>query len=126
MDYYKIAAVFFLIDTVGWSAGALPTLYYAFHHRSLPTFFGIRSMSGPFESLGMDAFIVSGIVFVVVCAFKFLAAYWLWNAKMDGAVLGLILTGLSAIFWYGFALPFGPVVGLLEIVFLVLAWSSLS
>ena len=44
---------------------------------------------------------------------------------MDGAVLELILLGLSAIFWYGFALPLGPLLGIIQVVLLILAWRSL-
>ena len=69
---------------------------------------GIRLMGRPFESLGLYALIVVGNIFVVVSAMTFLAAYWLWQPRRDGAVLGLILMGLSPIFWYGFALPLGP------------------
>lgn len=119
-------SVVFFIDAFGWLAGVLPTLYYAFTHRSLPTLGGIQLLSGPFESLGIDALIVAGLVYVVVSALKILAAYWLWNARLDGAVLGLILLGLSAIFWYGFALPFGPVLGVAEIVLLALVWKQLG
>lgn len=65
-------------------------------------------MGRPLESLGIYALIVVGIIFVVVSATEFLAAYWLWQSRREGAVLGLILLGLSTIFWYRFALPFGP------------------
>ncbi len=41
-------------------------------------------------------------------------------------MLALILLALSVIFWYGFALPFGPLVGLPELVLLVLVWGSLA
>jgi hypothetical protein len=44
----------------------------------------------------------------------------------DGAVLGLILLGLSPIFWYGFALPLGPLLGIAQLVLLMLVWRSLS
>ena len=74
----------------------------------------------------MDAFIVNGIVYVIISAMKILVGYWLWQARLDGAILGLILTGLSAIFWYGFELPAGPLLGIAEVVLLVLAWSSLQ
>ncbi len=119
-------SVLFYIDAVLWSIGIVPTLYYAFTQRSLPTIGGIRALSGPFESLGMDAFIVAGIVFAVISALKILPAYWLWNGRRDGAVLGLILVGLSAIFWYGFELPPGPMLGIPEVVLLALAWRSLT
>ncbi len=113
------------IDAFGWILGVVPTLYYAFTRRTLPTLAGIRLLGGPFEKLGLDGLIVAGIVFVVVSALKILAAYWLWNARLDGAVLELILLGLSTIFWYGFALPFGPILGITQVVLLVFVWGTL-
>ena len=82
-------------------------------------------MGGPFEKLGFEALIVAGIGYIIVSALKILAGYWLWNTRMDGAVLEVILLGLSAIFWYGFALPLGPLLGIMQVVLLALAWSSL-
>ena len=101
-------------------------MYYAFKYNALPTVFGIRLMEGPFESLGIDALMVAGIVFVVVSTFKVLGAYWLWNFRRDGAVLGLVLIWPSAIFWYGFALPLGPLLGIAELVLLIVCWRSLD
>jgi hypothetical protein len=82
-------------------------------------------MGGPFEKLGIEALIVAGIGYIMVSALKILAAYWLWNTRMDGAVLEVILLGLSAIFWFGFALPLGPLLGIIQVVLLALAWGSL-
>ena len=118
--------ILFYFDAFAWSIGVVPTLYYAFTYEALPTVGGIRLMGGPFESLGLDTLIVAGIVFVFVSAFKILAAYWLWNSRSDGAVLGLILLGLSTIFWYGFALPLGPLLGIAEVVLLMLVWKTLG
>jgi hypothetical protein len=119
-------SVLFYIDAFMWLIGAVPTLYYAYAHSSLPTVGGIRLMGGPFESLGIDALIVAGIIYVVVSALKIMAAYWLWHSRKDGAVLGLILLGLSLIFWYGFALPLGPLLETAQLVLLLLVWSTLS
>jgi hypothetical protein len=113
------------IDAFGWLLGVVPTLYYAFTRGTLPTLAGIRLLGGPFEKLGLEGLIVAGIVFIVVSALKILAAYWLWNSRLDGAVLELILLGLSAIFWYGFALPFGPLLGITQVVLLALVWGTL-
>jgi hypothetical protein len=118
-------SVLVYIDAFGWLIGVVPTLYYAFTRRSLPTLAGIRLLSGPFEKLGLEGLIVAGIVFVVVSALKILAAYWLWNSRLDGAVLELILLGLSTMFWYGFALPFGPLLGITQVVLLALVWGTL-
>ena len=120
-------SVVFFIDAVIWLIGMVPTLYYALTHKDLPSLPGIgRALGGPFESLGIDALIVAGLVYIVVSALKIMAAYWLWNSRMDGAVLGLILIGLSAIFWYGFGLPLGPVAGIAELVLLASVWKTLS
>lgn len=111
-------------DSLGWIFGVLPVLKHALSHRDLPSAFGMRLLSGPFEALGIEAVIVAGLVFVFVSALKLLAAFWIWHSRVDGAVLELILLGLSAIFWYGFALPFGPLVGIIEVLLLVLTWSK--
>ena len=114
-----------VVDGLGWALGVLAPLAYVLKRQALPRVGGIRLLSGPFEVLGLNAPIVAGLVFVVVSALKLLAAYWLGQARLDGAVLELILLGLSAIFWYGFALPFGPLMGLPQIVLLALVWGSL-
>lgn len=113
------------VDAFMWLVGVVPTLYYAFWQGHLPTFGGVRLLGGPFEKLGLEPLIVAGIGYIIVSALKILAAYWLWNSRMDGAVLELILLGVSAIFWYGFALPLGPLLGIIQVVLLILAWRSL-
>lgn len=114
------------IDALLGTVGVLRPLSYAFKRRTLPRMPLIgRLLSGPFERLGMDACIVAGLVFVVVSSFKVWAAYWLGKSRLDGAVLELILLGLSASFWHGFAVPFGPVFGLPQVGLLAMAWSGL-
>jgi hypothetical protein len=124
--FVTAASVLFYFDALAWGVGVVPPLYYAFTYKALPTVFGIRLMGGPFESLGIDALMVAGIVFVVVSAFKVLAAFWLWNCRKDGAVLGLVLIWPSAIFWYGFALPLGPLLGIAEVVLVIVIWRTLN
>jgi hypothetical protein len=119
-------AIVAVVDGLGWIGGVLPTLYYAFTRGELPRLAGIRLLSGPFEALGLNTLMVAGLIYVVVSALKFLAAYWLWQGRRDGAVFELILLGLSAIFWYGFALPFGPLAGIPQVVLVALAWTSLK
>jgi hypothetical protein len=90
------------------------------NHDLRMTRFGFRGMEGPFyHAFGADFVFVLGITFVIVSLLKVLAAYWLWQGRWDGAVLLIILLALSAIFWYGFALPFGPLMGLILIVLLI-------
>ena len=118
--------VFIVLDALGWAFGVLPILRYALRHGDLPRTFGFRALSGPFEALGINALVVAGMIFVVISLLKLLAAYWTWGHRMDGPILQLILLGISAIFWYGFALPFGPPVGLIQVVLMALSWKSFS
>ena len=86
---------------------------------------GIKLLDGgPFSKLGMDSVIVLAITYIIINAFKLLAAYWIWHSRMDGVILELILIMLSAGFWYGFALPFGPPIGVIQVVLIVLLWKS--
>ncbi len=119
-------SVLFYVDALMWFIGVIPTLYYAFTHGDLPTVGGIKLMGGPFESLGLDTLIVAGMIYVVVSALKILAAYWLWRSRKDGAVLGLIPSGISPIFWYSFALPLGPLLGIAQFILLMLVWRALD
>lgn len=115
-----------VFDALAWGLGVLPTLHYALRHQELPRFAGFRALSGPFEALGLNALIVAGLIFVAISFMKLLAAYWTWHLRRDGLVLELILLALSAIFWYGFALPIGPLVGFPQIVLIALNWKTLS
>ncbi len=117
--------VLVIIDALGWAIGVLLPLHYALTNKSLPTAVGIRLLSGHVEALGIDALIVAGLIFVMISAFKLLPVYWLWNLRRDGAVLELILLGLSVVFWYGFALPFGPPGGIAQVVLIALVWKQL-
>lgn len=121
----KALVMIVVIEALISTIGVLPTLQYAVTHKSLPTIAGgIKALSGPFEALGMDAFIVAGLIFVAISALKFLATYWLWSLRLDGAILQLILLGVSAIFWYGFALPYGPLLGIPQAILIACAWSG--
>jgi hypothetical protein len=123
----KALVILVVVDALISTVGVLPILQYALTHRSLPTIAGsIRALSGPFEALGIDALIVAGLVFVAVSALKFVSAYWLWKVRLDGAVLQLVLLGVSAIFWYGFAVPYGPLLGIPQITLIALAWGNLK
>ena len=118
--------VLVIIDSLGWTLGIIPPLIYTYKHYDYPVVLGIKLLGGgPFDKLGIETVILAGIVFIIISLLKLLAAYWLWHFRLDGAVLELILLAVSAIFWYGFYLPFGPLIGLPEIVLIILNWNAL-
>jgi hypothetical protein len=53
---------------------------------------------------------------VVVCAVEFVVGWLLWRCRTAGTWLGLALLPLELAFWIGFALPFGPPLGILRTV----------
>ena len=81
-------------------------------------------MKGPFEKLGTPAFFVSGLIFVSISAMKYFSAYWLWNMKFEGVALQLVLLGISAIFWYGYMIPYGPLFGVIQIILIIMTWND--
>ena len=119
--------VLVLVEATISTLGVTLILRHALVHRRLPTIAGrIHALAGPFEALGLDSLIVAGLVFVAVSALKFLAAYWLGAGSLDGAVLQLILLAVSTIFWYGFAVPYGPVLGIPQVLLIALVWPDLT
>lgn len=48
-----------------------------------------------------------------------------WTGARSGAILGFALLPVSAIFWWGFALPFGPPMALASSILVVLSWNHL-
>ena len=92
---------------LGFGAGSVVTLVYLAREGELPmTPWGFRSMSGPFEELGPDAFTFLGAGLVVVCVLDVVAGVWLWQGRRRGARLALATTPFALGLGAGFALPF--------------------
>ena len=123
------ASIVCYIMGVGWSMGAPRTIAYMIRNRALRVIdspFGqFRGMSGPFEALGMDAMILLAILFSTINLLYILAGYGLWKSQRKGGMLATSLLALSTVFWWGFALPFGLLVGPLLAGLLAVGWKSL-
>jgi hypothetical protein len=79
--------------------------------------------SVPFEQ-GTVLLLLTG--FLVVTLVAAWAAWHVWNGSKSGGVLALALLPAEATFWYGFALPLPWLLGLIRVILLVAAWTSLS
>jgi hypothetical protein len=62
---------------------------------------------------------------LLVCIAECVAGGLLWGGQRSGAVLALAVLPFAGLFWWGFALPFGPVSAFPEIVLILLNWRSL-
>lgn len=66
---------------------------------------------GPFESIGLDTSVPLLGAFLAVCVLECVAGWWLWVGREGGRSLSWALLPAELVFWIGFALPFGPVLG---------------
>lgn len=81
---------------------------------------------GPFEHHGVETTVPLLGAFCLVCGLQVVAGVRLWNTHRDGAILALALVPLGAAFWWGFALPVGPVLAAASAGLMLRCWRILS
>jgi hypothetical protein len=102
----RASAAFHLVLGLGFGVTSVPTLLHFAREGELPmTPFGFRALSGPFEQLGADRFLVLGWIFVGLCAVDVLAGVWLWQRLRRSLWLGLGADVAMFPLAVGFALP---------------------
>lgn len=128
MNNARIAAVVTWVYAGGFGLPAIPVAVYLNRRGSLPTFMGAFEMyGGPWSARVTDAtFVVLLMAYLVVCAAAGWMGWLLWGGSRLGAILGLALLPVEAVFWIGFALPIPWFLGLARVVLIALAWKSLK
>ena len=76
---------------------------------------------GPLERAGVNTTVPLMLAFVLVCAAEVVLAVLLWRDVSVATAVNWALLPFELVFWIGFALPFGPVLGLARVVLVVLA-----
>ena len=76
---------------------------------------------GPFERIGLSTSVPLLIAFAVVCLAEVAVGVLLLRDVPHAATLGYVLLPIELVFWVGFALPFGPPLGIARTIALVLA-----
>ena len=76
---------------------------------------------GPFERIGVHTSISLLLLFLAVCLAEIVLGVMLWSARPSAPTLTYVLLPVELIFWIGFALPFGPVLGLVRTALLLIA-----
>lgn len=119
----KAAAVCSLVLGLGFGLpGGYGAWYYA-RNGEVWTFLGFPTYGdGPFERWGLPTTTALLAGFVAVCIAEVVVAVLLWR-DATALWLALALLPVELVFWIGFALPFGPLLGLartaLVVAFLV-------
>jgi hypothetical protein len=122
----RVVAALFIVPAGAFLLANVLIARHLLAHRELPLSpFGWRYMGGPFESVGVETFVILLAGFQLVCGLEALAGWLIWNGHRPGGLLGLALLPAAAIFWYGFALPIPPILALARATILVANWSDL-
>jgi hypothetical protein len=86
------------------------------------TFLGFPAYGGgPFERFGLTTSVPLLVGFVVVCAAEVVLGGLLWADAAHAALLSHLLLPFEFFFWIGFALPFGPLLGIARTALVLLA-----
>ena len=109
----KAAAVCSLVLGLGFGLpGAYGTWFYA-RQGEVWTFLGFPTYGGgPFERWGLPTSTALLVGFVAVCIAEVVVAVLLWRDATTALWLALVLLPVELVLWIGFALPFGPLLGL--------------
>jgi hypothetical protein len=104
----------------------IPAIRNLLAGRDIPIVMGFPAYGrGPFERTGIPTTVPLLVAFLLVCSLEVVAGLLLWSGSKAGAILALALLPAAATFWWGFALPFGPIFALLSTVLIVIGWGSL-
>jgi len=122
----RIAAILLLTNGVGFGVFCIPAIRNLLMGQDIPFVMGFPAYGrGPFERLGLPTTVPLLVAFLLVCILEAVAGTLLWGGSKVGALLGLSLVPAAAVFWWGFALPFGPILALVSTVLILLEWHSL-
>lgn len=118
----RAAAILAWISGAGFGVPAVFGLRYFAQHHEVWTFMGFPTYGGgPFERLGIPTSVPLLAGFIAVCAVELLVGVLLWSGRPIGLWIAIGLLPFELIYWIGFALPFGPILGAIRTIPLILA-----
>lgn len=123
----RVAAILLWISGIGFGVFCLPAIRNLLMGRDIPFIMGLPAYGrGPFERVGIPTTVPLLIGFLIVCVLEGIAGWFLWGGHKSGAILALALLLPGAIYWWGFALPFGPILAIVRTILILLSWQSLK
>jgi hypothetical protein len=123
----KAAAAVMWVYAACFGLPAIPVAVYLLRTGQLPWLFDAFPMyGGPWYDSGQpERFAAQLGAFLVVLLFVSWGGWLLWGGRRAGAVLAVATIPLEALFWYGFALPFPPLLALPRVALVIAAWPQL-
>jgi len=112
---------------LAWAPGlgfGLPCIYASWHFANrgqIWTFLGYPTYGeGLFETIGIKTSMPLLVSFLLVCVAELVVGRMLWRNRRAGLVCALALLPIELVFWTGFSLPFGPLLGLARTALLLM------
>jgi hypothetical protein len=116
----RAAGVCSLVLGLGFGLPGVYGAWYYARQGQVWTFLGFPTYGdGPFERWGFPTNVALLLGFVAVCAAEVVVGVLLWGGSTIAPWLALALLPVELLFWIGFALPFGPLLGLARTVLVV-------
>ena len=123
----KLAAVLSIILGLGFGLPCAYGIWYFSTTGVVWTFLGFPTYgNGPFEGIGIQTTVPLLVTFLVVCGLEVVTGWLLWRGLRAGAVPAVALVPIELAFWMGFALPFGPPLGLARAILVMTKWPSFT
>lgn len=123
----RAAAIVTWVYAAAFGLPAIPIAIFVLRKRALPWFLDLFPMyGGPWsEARRWTVFAwMLGAFFVLTLVVAF-AGVLLWRGRRAGAILTFALIPVEAVFWWGFALPFPPALGVVRVALAAVAWRRL-
>lgn len=81
---------------------------------------------GQFERHGLHTTVPLLLAFLAVCVLELVAGWLLWNGRLAGGILALVMVPAGALFFWGFDLPYAWVLVGVSTVLIVIGWRALA
>ena len=121
----RAAAVLTWVSGIGLGLPCLFAIRELSAGRGIPFVLGYPAYGGgPFERHGINTTVPLVAGFLLICVVECVAAWLLWNGHRVGAILSMSLLPLGAIYWWGFALPYPPIMAVVRTVLILMAWRT--
>jgi hypothetical protein len=121
------AAILLAFSGVGFGIPAVLGIRSLLAGDGIATVFGFPAYgNGPFTRHGIESTPLLLGLFLAVCLLECVAAVLIWQGMRWGAILSVALLVPGAVFWWGFALPFGPVFAVARTILVAMGWKGLS
>ena len=116
----RAAGVCSLVLGLGFGLPGVYGAWYYARQGQVRTFLGFPTYGdGPFERWGFPTNVALLLGFVAVCAAEVVVGVLLWGGSTIAPWLAFAPLPVELLFWIGFALPFGPLLGLARTVLVV-------